>query len=264
MKPRYRIYPTLLDAFTQYEQAEAVYEQYYGWSENPSITLEEFCAQRRQELIDRINRVPFESAAADRGTVFNELVDCLIERRKPREGITAEPYDGVNGTMIRATYKEQEFCFPRCIIQSFADYYQGALTQQFVSSTLPTEYGEVELYGYIDELMPLSVHDIKTTGSYSVGKYKDHAQHLVYPYCLMQQGNKVYHFEYDILELDKKGAPNGIYKEVYLFNPERDIPLLRDKVEAFIRFLEENKTEITDIKVFGYEKPNPSSLIPNP
>lgn len=252
--PRYRIYPTLLDAFTQYEQAESVYEQYYGWSENPSITLEEFCAQRRQELLDRINRVPFESEAADRGTVFNELVDCLIECRKPREGITAEPYEGVNGTMIRATYKEQEFIFPRCIIQSFADHFNGALTQQLVSAPIGTEYGVVELYGYIDELMPLSVHDIKTTSSYSMGKYKDHAQHLVYPYCLYQQGCKVYLFEYNILELDKKGAPSGIYKEVYRFNPVRDSLILRDKVEAFIRFLEEHKAEITDKKVFGGEK----------
>ena len=88
--PKYRIYPTLLDSFTQYERAEADYEQYYGWSENPSISLEEFCAQREKELIDRINRVPFESEAADRGTVFNELVDCLVERRQPRKDITVE------------------------------------------------------------------------------------------------------------------------------------------------------------------------------
>lgn len=254
MSPRYRIYPTLLDAFTQYEQAESVYEQYYGWSENPSITLEEFCAQRRQELLDRINRVPFESEAADRGTVFNELVDCLVEYRKPRQGISAEPYESINGTMIRATYKGREFIFPRCIIQSFADLFKGALTQQLVSAPIGTEYGVVELYGYIDELMPLSVHDIKTTSSYSMGKYKDHAQHLVYPYCLYQQGCKVYLFEYNILELDKKGAPSGIYKEVYRFNPVRDNLILRDKVEAFIRFLEEHKAEITDKKVFGGEK----------
>lgn len=251
--PKYRIYPTLLDGFTQYERAEDDYEQYYGWSENPSITLEEFCAQREKELIDRINRVPFESEAADRGTVFNELVDCLVERRRPRKDITVERYEGVNGTMVKATFKEHDYIFPRHIIQTFAGYYEGALTQQFVSANLPTEYGEVELYGYIDELMPLTVHDIKTTGSYAVGKYYDHAQHLVYPYCLMQQGNEIFHFQYDILVFDRKGAVDSICNEVYLFRPERDVPILREKVEAFIRFLEEHRSEITDKKVFGGE-----------
>lgn len=250
---KYRIYPTLLDSFTAYEQSEAVYEKYYAFVDVPELSLDEFTAKKKQELIDRINRVPFESDAADRGTVFNELVDCLVERRQPRQDLTVERYEGVNGTMIKATFKQKEFIFPRHIIQSFAGYYEGALCQQMVSAILPTEYGDVELYGFIDELMPLSVHDIKTTCSYTFGKYKDNAQHLVYPYCLMQMGNEVFPFQYDILVFDKKGAPTDIQKEFYLFTPERDVPILRQKVEAFIRFLEENRAEITDRKIFAEE-----------
>ena len=37
---------------------------------------------------------------------------------------------------------------------------------------LSTAYGNVLVYGVIDELMPASIHDIKTTGSYTVGKYR--------------------------------------------------------------------------------------------
>ena len=53
--------------------------------------------------------------------------------------------------------------------------------------------------------MPQSVHDIKTTGRYSVGKFKDHSQHIVYPYCYWKNGMPPMLFEYNIAEIDKYG-----------------------------------------------------------
>lgn len=241
MRPKFKFYATLLDAFSNYLRSDAIYERYWGFSENPPHTPEEFKEQQFQSLIDTINRVPFDSEAADRGTCFNEIVDALIENRKPN-GVEVERVDGV---LYRASYNERTFDFPIAICLEFANYYKGALTQQRVEAILPTCFGEVLVYGVIDELMPMSIHDIKTTGNYYVGKFKDHWQHIVYPYCLMRNGGDVRLFEYNITDF------KNTYTESYTFVPERDIPILTDHCEEFIRFLNDNRDLITDKKIFG-------------
>ena len=248
MRPKYKIYATLLDSYFNYLNSNVIYERYYGWSENPPCTEEEFQQKQFQELIDRINRKPFDSEAADKGTAFNELVDALIESRKPN-GMSVER--NAENTCYMVVYNNREFVFPISICREFANYYKGALTQQRVEAILPTSYGDVMVYGLIDELMPTSVHDIKTTGSYTVGKFKDHHQHLVYPYALMKNGSDVRIFEYNIVEFNKGGYVVDTYTETYVFNPERDIPILTNHCEEFIRFLEENRALITDTKIFG-------------
>src|SRR5574343_653915 len=82
MKVDYKVYATLLDSFMDYQDSDAIWDKYWGWSEDPPHTPEEFHQLQFQSLIDRINRVPFDSEAADRGTAFNEVVDCMIEHRK--------------------------------------------------------------------------------------------------------------------------------------------------------------------------------------
>lgn len=37
-----------------------------------------------------------------------------------------------------------------------------------MSAVIPTRYGDVELYGYIDELVRDTVYDIKTTSKYDL------------------------------------------------------------------------------------------------
>ena len=209
-QPKYRIYATLLDAFGAYLNSDVIWDKYWGWSENPPHTPEEFHEQQFQELIDRINRRPFDSEAADKGTAFNEVIDCMVENRKSetvqvekvykaiREGAcdeTGKPlyYDEVQTNEViglRVTYNNRVFTFPISLCREFAGYFKGALTQQRVEAILSTAYGNVLVYGLIDELMPTSIHDIKTTGSYTVGKFKDHHQHLVYPYALMKNGSE--------------------------------------------------------------------------
>ena len=264
-QPKYRFYATLLDAFTDYLSSDTLWEKYWGWSDNPPHTPEEFKEKQFRELIDRINRVPFDSEAADRGTAFNEVVDCLIEHRKSdtvqvervykmeREGgcdnfgnpMYYEEYPTNEVIALKATYKERAFTFPIALCREFAEYYKGALTQQRVSALLPTTFGPVEVYGVIDELMPLSVHDIKTTSSYYVGKYKDHWQHIVYPYCLIQSGSDVRLFEYNVTDFKQT------YTESYTFVPERDVPRLTEHCENFIRFIGDNRNLITDKKIVG-------------
>ena len=249
-QPKYRFYATLLDAFWNYMNSDIVWEKYWGWSDNPPHTPEEFHEQQFQELIDRINRKPFDSEKADRGTCFNELVDALIENRKPKDIVVERTADDLS---YQATYNNRVFTFPISVCREFANYFKGALTQQRVEAILPTAFGNVLVYGFIDELMPTTIHDIKTTGSYSVGKFKNHFQHLVYPYALIQNGNDIRTFEYNILEFSKAGYPVDTYTETYVFNPERDTPILTNHCEEFIRFLEENKRLITDTKIFGLD-----------
>lgn len=273
MQPKYRFYATILDAFWGYLNSDVIWDKYWGWSENPPHTPEEFHELQFQELIDRINRKPFDSEKADRGTAFNEVIDCMIENRKSKTVKVEKVYKvnrfGACDEMgkplyydeeetkeviaLKATYNNREFTFPISLCREFAAYYKGALTQQRVEAILPTAYGNVLVYGLIDELMPTSVHDVKTTGSYTVGKFKDHHQHLVYPYALMQNGSDVRTFEYNIVEFNKAGYPVDTYTETYVFNPKRDIPILTNHCEEFIRFLEENRELITDKKIFGGE-----------
>lgn len=273
MQPKYRFYATILDAFWGYLNSDIVWEKYWGWSENPPHTPEQFHELQFQELIDRINRKPFDSEAADKGTAFNEVIDCMVENRKSDtmliericEKEIVDDYQYSDGDVncrkkevitnrviaLKATYNNREFTFPISLCREFANYFKGALTQQRVEAILPTAFGNVLVYGFIDELMPTSVHDIKTTGSYSVGKFKDHFQHLVYPYALIQNGNDIRIFEYNIVEFNKGGYVVDTYTETYVFNPERDVPILTNHCEEFIKFLEDNRSLITDKKIFG-------------
>jgi hypothetical protein len=107
----------------------------------------------------------------------------------------------------------------------------------------------VALYGYIDQLLPDSIHDIKTTEKYKAGKFHNNWQHVVYPYCLRENGNHVTGFEYDVAVLGGKSYSTHI--EYYAFRPERDIPRLITHVESFIEFLEANRHLITDQKIFN-------------
>lgn len=256
-QPSYKLYATLLDAFYDYIHSDVIWQKYWGWSEKPPHDSEEFHKLQFQELINRVNRVPFDSEAADKGTCFNELVDALIENRKPKDIEIERVTDDNSNMWYRAIYNNRTFTFPVSLCTEFSNYFKGALTQQRVEAILPTAYGNVLVYGLIDELMPTTVHDIKTTGSYTVGKFKNHFQHLVYPYALIQNGNDIRTFEYNIVEFNKTGYPVDTYTETYVFNPERDIPILTNHCEEFIRFLEENRDLITDLKIFGLDDIQP-------
>ena len=252
-QPKYKFYATLLDAFQGYLHSDVIYQRYWGFSENPPHTEEEFEQKQFEDLINRINRAPFDSEAADRGTAFNEVIDCMIDHVKSEKVPVEKMYSDDVVVGLRATYNKRIFDFPIALCREFADYYKGALTQQFTEATLSTQYGDVLLYGYIDELMPTSVHDIKTTSKYSAFKFKDHWQHIVYPYCLNQNGNDIKLFEYNIAEIRVlvRGMVWTTFTESYSFVADRDIPLLTNHCEKLIEFIEMNKELITDKKIFG-------------
>jgi hypothetical protein len=251
--PEYLVYATLLDAYQAYIGSDSIYTEYWGYSENPPFSEDEFHEKQRQALIDRINRVPMswqDSAKADRGTTFNEIVDCMILNcQSAKMPITSDKDKGI----ITAEYNGRTFCFPTSLCREFASYYKGAVPQVRTEALLPTLYGDVSLYGYIDELMPASVHDIKTTGKYAAGKFKNHWQHIVYPYCLCENGNSVYDFEYNVAVFNqtKEVMSYETFTEYYNYVPEVDIPRLTKHVEGLISFICQHRELITDKKIFN-------------
>lgn len=235
-KIKYNIYPSILDKFQNYLDAEQNFNRY---GENSGVTFDEYMRQSTQELLDAINRVPFESEAANRGTAFNEIVDAMIKGNTPD---TSE-----NGEYIWQ-YKNDVFFFPAAITDEFANYYRqcGAISQVYCEAVLQTSFGAVKLYGYIDELTPLCVHDIKTCRQYTRGKYGHKWQKYVYPYCMNESGNAVDLFEYNVTDFKQT------YTEEFNYNHERDTKVLRDHVERFIMFLEVSRKLIYDRKIFNF------------
>jgi len=250
---KYLFYATLLDAYSDYLHSDEIYQEYWGFSENPQYSEDEFREKQRLSLIDRINRVPMkweDSEKADRGSVFNEIVDCMILGKKSEKmEISCNREVGT----ITAIFNERTFTFPISICREFASYYKGAIPQVQTEAVLNTKYGDVMLYGYIDELMPSSVHDIKTTGKYSVGKFRNYWQSVVYPYCLNANGNQVSDFEYNVLLINSRvsGDTYETFTEYYNYVPDVDIPRLTAHVESLIEFIEGCRDMITDKKIFN-------------
>lgn len=232
---KYKIYPSLLDSFQNYLDSSKIYQKYYS----QKISEEEFEVEQFNSLIDRINRVPFESEAADKGTAFNELIDCIVESRTSNI-IDITSKSGV----FEVKYKNHVFEFQKSLCIKFSNYFQKALTQVYVIGDLETKYGTVELYGYLDMLLPDKACDIKTTGRYTAFKYRNGWQHKVYPYCLQKMGNMIDVFEYNITDF------RNSWTETYNFT-DKSILELTNLVEQFIEFLEMNKHFITDKKVFN-------------
>lgn len=241
--PKYNFYATLLDAFEGYVNSSKTYQAYWGFAENPSKTEDEFEQEQLQNLIDRINRVPIiKSEAADKGTAFNEVVDCIIEHRTSKK-MNIKSYPATNEIAVQ--FGEFYYTFPMDLCIEFATYYKGALTQVYTEAILPTKYGDVKLYGYIDELMPFKTADIKTAKSYSAFKFRNNWQRLIYPYCLNQNGIMVNEFEFAVTDFKES------WSEVYQYEPERDNPKLTAQCERLIDFLEMHKSKLTDTKIFG-------------
>lgn len=240
---KYKFYATLLDSFQGYLNSSEIYQNYWGFSENPDKTEEEFEKEQFQGLIDRINRVPFDIEKADKGTAFNEVIDCIIDNVKSEKmEIETSTYRGKS--TIKVTYNERTFNFDTELCKQFAQRLQGSLTQQYTEGVLQTKYGAVLAYGYIDQVMPFKVVDTKTKGKYSAFKFRNNWQHKVYPFCLKQNGVDINEFEYLVTDFKK------IYTETYTFN-QKDVQALVLHCEQFIEFIEAHKHLITDEKIFA-------------
>ena len=260
----YLIYPSLLNQYQRVLDAENDAEDFSNIdSESGDYrrSPEEILAEREQELLDSINRVerlPIE--AADKGTAFNEIVDCLITgMRSTRDDVTISKVQVDDKEMVKAAINGFEFVFDTDLCKATAEYFAGTVPQHRCEGIVETKYGSAMLYGYADYIFPNKVVDLKTCSRYDFGKYSRNWQKEVYPYCLIQSGDlqECNMFEFYVVQLKNptKEFPwiRGVdYKEEYNYNHEKASIDIRQMLERFIEWLEAHKDQITDEKIFNY------------
>lgn len=258
--PDYRINPSLLNSFWELVNSEALYDKLYGQSES-APTPEEFYAKQEQELLDSINRVEREPIeAADRGTCLNEIVDCILERRKPADGISIQTIRDPEGRPLSIAAKMDGFYFnfDANLCMDLAGYFRGSICQHLCEATIDTSYGPVILYGYSDYIRRDVVHDLKTTSRYSYGKYEDGFQKDLYPWCLIESGEleSVSGFEYTVIPVSGGNAKNpliggDITREWYDYDHGRAGDRLRGASEMFIAWIEQHRSQIHHNRIFN-------------
>lgn len=253
---QYNIYPTLLDSFARYQRADEIWEEYYGASELPSISVEAFRQQAEQDLIDKVNRKPFASIDASRGTALNNLIDELLLH--PEKLDTTQP-------TTPATHGGYTFLFPTEVVANLAKIYKDTAAQGFLEGDIETTQGKVHLYGFADYIAPTEIHDLKVTKKYKQRKFFHNWQHRVYPLLASDMaGQDITLFHYDVVELTPK-CTRGVlydqttpeeysgceaYRETYFFG-EDDRTEVRNILEDFIIWLESNRDKITDKKIYN-------------
>lgn len=277
-----------LDAFQQYLDCEANYEKFFGHSEEPSLSYDDYERQKFQELIDKINRVPFSSEAADKGSCLNEIIDCIIlgvpstrqdisiHSRKiyikrdisgivnpangKVEGGDVEEY-AIDLPHIEAVKGDNVFLFDVGFCKRLAAYFRGSLCQIYTEAPIDTKYGKVLLYGYPDYVRGNKVYDLKTTAKYEFGKYSKYWQRHLYPYTLIESGKmtEVSSFEFSAFQMKGGTARSPLiygemYPEEYVYDHDRSTVALRGICEQFCDFLLNNRDLITDKKIFGGQK----------
>ncbi|HRS68433.1 MAG TPA: HNH endonuclease [Paludibacteraceae bacterium] len=224
LKPNYKFYATLLDSFTRYLNSDS--------------------DEALQELLNKINRVPFTSEAAEKGTAFNELVDLL---KKVDTGLPENVLLITKRDVEQYYYKG--FDFKKHVVDGFVDRYKWAKDQVFAEAILPTSKGNVLVYGFIDEVLPGGLMtDIKCTSKYDFPKYLQNWQHIVYCFCMHENGIPAPYFIYDVTDYSNN------YEESYMYNPDKDIPRLVEVCEKLIDFIELQKENITDKKIFALDE----------
>jgi len=240
---QYRFYATLLDTFEGYLNCDKIYQQYYGRSNDPKVSEDEFAQTKYLELIDKINRVPREfSAAADRGIAFNLVLDwCITGQRSDEiEVIKANDY------AIVVEYNNEQYPFPRSILLPIVERIKDGLMQVWLEGYLQTTKGRVKLCGYTDAVMPFKITDVKTTKQYKAFKYRDGWQADVYMYCARCEGFEVSEFEYLVTDFKK------VYTETYTWQEDTESKLV-GICEQFIDFIDQHEKVITDERIYNLE-----------
>lgn len=217
MKIDYKFYASLLDSYS-----------YYLGNESDDAF---------REFLNKLNRVPYTSEAAEKGIALNEMVDEMASGSL----YPAKHKDG--------TYRFKGFEFSCDVIDYLVDTYRGAFAQQYTQGILETKKGNVLLYGFVDEILPGETHDIKGTGDYEYPSFLNGWQKIVYPFCLEQEGIHCTDFTYMITDYD------AVYREDYRYVPERDIPKLILICEDLIDFIETHRKRILDKKLFAQDLP---------
>lgn len=243
MNNRYSIYPSLLDSYCYMQ----------------SLDDETAREAKKRELIDKLNRVPQPpTEAASRGTALNEIIDSLIMNRPVKEGMTAyRSLANGNYPVWVSVLDGFSFTYDGVLVDQLHEEFYDCLPQVFTKAEIEVPQGVVTLYGYADYVRDNTVIDLKTTSSYDVGKFRDHWQHLVYPYCLVKSGQleDFDTFTYLIAEVSK-GRDGIIHASLYHEDYNPSMVEIEERIKQFltfefIPFLEDNRHLITHDKIFS-------------
>lgn len=209
MPAKYNIYPTLIDSFGWYKRLDK--------------------EDGKEEFLNKVNRVPVEKTDAMlRGMAFEDAVNYWARIGKTPPG----------------PVKVHDLEVAPALIGRFATGFEKALRQVFVEVTLPTRYGDVRLYGFVDDILADAAYDTKTTKDYDLGKYRNNFQHPTYLEALRANGSGIRRFIYRITDFE------DYFEEEYVYRPE-DTQRLVGECEHLIEFLEANRPAIVDRKIFG-------------
>lgn len=294
-QPSYFFSPTLLDQFCNLCESDAIYEKYYGRSEAPELTAEEFHETKYRELIDRINNVKTPTTESQaKGTCLNEIEDCIIKKKpcsnsdvfiktirsqedffdvvlakeKPETREDAERIEKqasellakIGKAFIYARLDDFEFFFDIDFCKEIAKYFENCICQFYTSATLETDKGVVELHGFLDYFRMKKIFDLKTCKSYTFGNYAHYNQRHAYPYCMIESGmmTEVQEVEFTAYKLNGGNSRCPLitgeqYKEVYTFNYDESVKILKRNCESFIEFLDNNIENIdrSKTRIFG-------------
>ena len=106
-----------------------------------------------------------------------------------------------------------------------------------------------------------TVCDAKTTKQYAFGNYQKKWQRYTYPFTLIESGmmNNVNLFEFTVYVLKGGSSRTPLitgtqYREVYTYDHEQARTMLTQQCERLIEFLEENRSLITNDRIFGKEQ----------
>lgn len=262
-QPKYKFSETLFDAFYNYENSNYLWEKYWGYNEAPSITQEEYNKQQFDTLINEINKTSINNIELDRTIAFKEIIDCINQKRTSELFEVKRVFaDGVIGGKndyettksiigFQVCYHNNYFFYSKDLCSEFCNYFKGSISNKRFESVLSTTRGNIIIYGFIDKLMPFSIHSIKLAHSYNVGKYKNKFQHLIYPFLVLSNGIEVRNFEYNIAVLDKTNMLIDSYTETYVFDDNKDMEKLTEYSEHLVDFIEDNKSLITNEEIFN-------------
>lgn len=182
--------------------------------------------------------------------------DVVPEEMKPDESLAQFTKIGV--PFIYVALDGFEFFFDKEFCLEAAEYFKDCICQYYTKCMLETSKGVVELHGYIDYLRWDRIFDAKTTKQYAFGNYQKKWQRYTYPFALIESDmmKEVNSFEFTIYVL--KGGTSRTplitgtqYKEVYTYDHEQARKMLTQQCERVIEFLEQNRSLITNMKVFG-------------
>jgi hypothetical protein len=178
---------------------------------------------------------------------FEQMIASINREARP---VSDPQQTGINFENAVITGKGAE-AFPDLILEKIRAKMPAKYKTQVYTKFIVRN---VEIYGYIDVLGEGRAIDLKTTNNYKSGKYENNFQNL---YLLGLRNKGINQLDYLVTDF------TDVYVETYHVRQFNFTPML-DEIETFTKFLELNKSLITDRKIFGEDNlPKVLPLFPN-